>query len=55
MSATKYFGKKPCEICGHPLTNNARARVSHLRAHVRDGEARQVPSIYKLRFEPIKK
>jgi hypothetical protein len=35
----KFFGTRPCEICGAMITNNKRGRSSHMRAHVRDNEA----------------
>jgi hypothetical protein len=35
----KSFGSRPCKICGRWLTKAAGVRASHMRAHVRSGEA----------------
>jgi len=40
------YVRSPCEICGRKVTNSGRGYVSHLRAHVRRGEAKEIRVYY---------
>jgi hypothetical protein len=33
------YGNKPCMICGEPVTNNVFGYRSHMRKHMRRGQA----------------
>lgn len=51
----KYFGRQKCICCPAMLSNNARGRASHMRAHVRDGEAVQTATWPTMRWRSMPK
>lgn len=42
MSRHHNYVRHPCELCGKPVSNAGFGYKSHMRMHVRRGEAREV-------------
>jgi hypothetical protein len=46
------YEREPCPICGNSMSKGGAARTSHMRAHVRKGEAKEEKVDGKLTFLP---
>jgi hypothetical protein len=54
MSDKTTFKKKPCDICSQEISVGGAAYTSHMRAHVRKGEAEEFQQGQHLKFIPKK-
>lgn len=41
MTRNGVYTRSPCAICGKSVSNSGRGYVSHMRMHVRRGEAKE--------------
>lgn len=51
MSRLIRYGISPCKVCNRMISNNGMAYASHMRAHVRKGEATEITF---MRFRAVK-